>query len=394
MKPNFCALFLSLMCVLSVSADEIATDVELQLTLPPAVYAVPGVTTSLFFDNLILTQSPATYQFRVTCDIGQTKERCWVVTPKPADAGEHKLVVAVHSGDGRLLATQSTVLHVVPASAGAEEGRKINILIIGDSLTHASAYPNEIARLLSLPGNPQWTMLGTHKPASAADGVVHEGYGGWTWERFVTHFEPGADGTVGKRSSPFVFLNDDGKPELNVPRYFDESCQGEHPDYVIIMLGINDCFSAPPGDVAAMDARINGMFGHADKLLSAVRHAAPEAQIGVCLTTPPNSRQEAFDANYKDRYSRWGWKRIQHRLVQRQIEYVTAKNDPQIHLIPTELNLDPVEGYPVNNGVHPNGVGYQQIGTTIYAWLKWQLSEPTSPPTASKTIGVSSASSR
>lgn len=375
MKPLFCALFLSLLWVPPVSADEIASDVDLQLTLPPAVYAVPGVTISLFFDNIILSQSPETYQYRVTCDIGQTKERGWAVTPKPADVGEHKLEVAVHNGDGKLLATQSTMLHVVPESAGAEDERQIKILIIGDSLTHASAYPNEIARLLSLPGNPQWTMLGTHKPASAADGVVHEGYGGWTWERFVTHYEPEPDGTTGKRSSPFVFLNDDGKPELNVPRYFEESCQGQRPDYVIIMLGINDCFSAPPDDAAAVDARIDAMFGHADKLLSAIRGAAPEAQIGFCLTTPPNARQEAFEASYGDRYSRWGWKRIQHRLVQRQIETIAAKNDPRISLIPTELNLDPVDGYPVNNGVHPNGIGYQQIGATIYAWLKWQMFE-------------------
>ena len=371
-----------LLCgVVLVSADAIAINQELQLTLPPAVYAVPGVESSIFFDNIILSEVPENYQFRFTCDIGQSEDRRWTVTPKPADGGVHKLVVSVHGDDGTLLATQSTVLHVVPEAAGAKAEGTINILIIGDSLTHASAYPNEIARLLSLPGNPEWAMLGTHKPASVAKGVAHEGYGGWTWGRFVTQYEPEPDGTYRKRSSPFVFLNGDGKPALNVPRYFDESCQGQRPDYVVIMLGINDCFSAPPDDVVAMDARIDAMFGHADKLLAAIREAAPNAQIGVCLTTPPNSRQAAFEANYKDRYPRWGWKRIQHRLVQRQLEYVTAKADPQISIIPTQLNLDPVDGYPVNNGVHPNAAGYQPIGATIYSWLKWRMSEIPRPIT-------------
>ncbi len=386
MKLRLYAPLLSLVCLLSVSAsaDEIATDGELRLTLPPALAVVPGVTSGLYFDNIILSPSSEKYQFRVTCDIGQTEDRRWVVTPQAADLGDHKLTVAVHSGDGNLLATQSTVLHVVPESAGAAAGRKLNLLVIGDSLTHASAYPNEIARLLALPGNPEWSMLGTHKPASAASGVAHEGYGGWTWQQFVTRYEPEPDGSPGKRSSPFVFLNGAGKPELNVPRYLEESCQGQRPDYVVIMLGINDCFSAPPDDLTALDARIDTMFGYADQLLAAIRAAAPDARIGVCLTTPPNSRQEAFEANYQDRYSRWNWKKIQHRLVQRQIESIAAKNDPRIDMIPTQLYLDPVDGYPVNNGVHPNGVGYQQIGGTIFSWLKWRLSEPDPRPAVSE----------
>ncbi len=248
-------------------------------------------------------------------------------------------------------------------------------MIIGDSLTHASAYPNEIARLLSQHDNPKWVMLGSHKPASAAEGVSHEGYGGWTWSRFVTKYEPNPDGTHARRSSPFVFLNDDSRPQLDMQRYFEEACEGQRPDYVVIMLGINDCFSAPADEVAGIDARIDAMFGHADRLLSAIRDAVPQARIGVCLTTPPNARQEAFEANYKDRYTRWGWKRIQHRLVQRQMRYVAAKADPQISIVPTQLNLDPIDGYPANNGVHPNGDGYKAVAATIYSWLKWNLAK-------------------
>ena len=93
------------------------------------------------------------------------------------------------------------------------------------------------------------------------------------------------------------------------------------------------------------------------------------------MTTPGNSRQEAFFANYKDRYSRWGWKKIQHRLVQRQIEKYAGCEKENLFLVPTELNLDIVNGYPVNNGVHPNNIGYQQIGVSIYSWLKSRLEE-------------------
>jgi lysophospholipase L1-like esterase len=42
-------------------------------------------------------------------------------------------------------------------------------------------------------------------------------------------------------------------------------------------------------------------------------------------------------------------------------------------VVPTHLNLDPVDGYPENNGVHPNGFGYRQVGASVYSWLKWRL---------------------
>ncbi|MCA9069481.1 MAG: SGNH/GDSL hydrolase family protein [Planctomycetaceae bacterium] len=344
---------------------------SLQLTLPSESYAVPGVEMSIYFDNIVLTKSPGDYRFDVKCDIGKMEQRRWTMTPTEATVGEHDLVVTVSDGSsGKQMAQAKTTLHVVPAAAG--EGRNISLLIIDDSLTHATLYPNEIARLLSQPGNPTWRMLGTHKPKSAKTGVAHEGYGGWTWQRFVTQFEPNPDGTYRKRSSPFVYLSDNGKSELDVARYVKEECGGQAPDFVIIMLGINDCFGASPDDP---DKRIDEMFRQADILLKALRQTMPKAEIGLCITTPPNTREAAFQANYKGRYSRWNWKRIQHRLVQRQIERFTKSKDGKITLIPTELNLDPIDGYPENNAVHPNAEGYKQVGASIYAWLKWRLAQ-------------------
>ena len=186
-----------------------------------------------------------------------------------------------------------------------------------------------------------------------------------------------------KRSSPFVSLGTDGKPRLDLPRYFDEQCHGQRPDYVTFLLGINDCFHVNPEDPAAIDARIDAMMAHADKLLAAFQQAAPKAELGICLTTPPNSREEGFQANYKGRYHRWGWKRIQHRLIQRQIARYAGREQERLFIVPTELNLDPVDGYPVNNGVHPNELGYRQIGASIYAWLKARLQARTGQPAAS-----------
>ncbi|MEW6357189.1 MAG: SGNH/GDSL hydrolase family protein [Planctomycetota bacterium] len=362
-----------LMCVVSVLcvAAEKKGDV-LQLTLPPTFYAAPGVEISIYYDNIVLTEKPEDYRFTVDCKIGKAEERRWTVTPRPKDHGDHPVSVTVADSKGKTLAKGKTTLHVAKADAGA--GKTLRLLIVGDSLTNATVYPKEIGRLLSEPANPQWIMFGTNRRGGPDEKVGHEGYGGWTWQLFTSHYEPNPDKANKKFSSPFIFVKD-GKPELDVPEYFKEHCGGTRPDIVTFLLGINDCFSANPDDVDAIDKRVDDMFKPAERLIEEFQKAAPKADLGICLTTPPNSRESGFEANYKGRYHRWGWKRIQHRLVQRQIEHFDGQESKHIFIVPTELNLDPVDGYPDNNGVHPNPIGYQQIGASIYAWIKWRLEE-------------------
>ncbi|MBL9142575.1 MAG: hypothetical protein JNM99_02735 [Verrucomicrobiaceae bacterium] len=346
---------------------------SLRLTLPPVCYAVPGVPMSLYFDNAVLTEQPESYRFEVSCDVGATEANRWTLTAADRDVGDHALSVIVKDKAGKVLEQSSAILRIAPRNAGA--GRELSVLVVGDSLTHASLYPNEIARLLSEPGNPQWKMLGTHKPAAVATRVAHEGYGGWKWVDFLSKFDPKPAGTTAgplarKSTSPFIFADAAGKAQFDLQRYFRESCGGQVPDVVTFLLGINDCFGASPDDEKAMLKHIDGVLDNADKLLAAFHAAAPKAVLAVGLTTPPNARESGFVANYKGKYHRWGWKRIQHRLVQRMLERLSGREKEGIILVPTELNLDPVAGYPENNGVHPNAVGYAQIGASFYSWMK------------------------
>jgi lysophospholipase L1-like esterase len=370
-RKNLLWIVLVLVGQVCVAAEKpAATKSPLQLTLPPVCYAVVGVPMSIYFDNIVLTERPADFRFTVQSDLGTAEPLRWTVTPTADQVGDHRLCIAVADGKGKQLEQGQLVVRVVPADAG--KACSIRLLVVGDSLTAASLYPKEIARLLSTPDNPTWTMLGTRRSGGPAKEVGHEGYGGWTWAGFASRYEPKPDPENRKISSPFVFLKG-GKPTLDVAEYFAKNCDGKAPDYITVMLGINDCFSAKSDDPAAMDAKIGTMFGHAEKLLAAFRKAAPRATIGVCLTTPPNARESGFEANYKGKHHRWDWKQVQHRLVQRQLEHFAGREKDGIFIIPTELNLDPQDGYPVNNGVHPNPTGYQQIGASVYAWLKDRL---------------------
>lgn len=358
---------LSLLSLL-LTVSFVRAEAPLKLTLPPMWYGVPGTPVSLYFDNVVLTEKPESYQFEIKSDLGATEARRWTVTPTDKDVGDHSMQVIVKDGQGKVLEQGKTVLRIAPKDAGS--GRELKLLIVGDSLTAATAYPNEIARLLSEPGNPKWTMLSDHKPTGAKPGVAHEGYGGWTWAAFLSRYVEKPDLAKKSFSSPFVYADAKGKPALDIQRYFREHCGGQTPDVVTFLLGINDCFHVKADDAAAVDKIIDGALDNADKLITAFHSAVPNAVFAVGLTTPPNSRESGFEANYHGSYHRWGWKQIQHRLVIRMLERFGDGKKPGIFLVPTELNLDPVDGYADNNGVHPNGTGYAQIGDSFYAWLK------------------------
>lgn len=368
-----------LACLLLAQPVTAAQPDSLQLTLPSVLHAVVGVPVQVYFDNVVLTEQPEAFQFEVECALGTTDARHWSATP--TEAGRHEWKLAIRDAAGAVVAQAQMTLQVTAADAGAT--RSLRLLIVGDSLTNATQYPNEIARLLSEPSNPAWTMLGTHRPSSAKPGVMHEGYGGWKWSDFLTRHDPKAAGVAAgpmarRATSPFLFADDMDKMALNLPRYFHQHAEGQAPDVVTFLLGINDCFGANPNDPAAMLARIDEVLDQADLLLAAFREAAPKTALAVGLTTPPNARESGFEANYKGRYHRWGWKKIQHRLVQRMIERLGGREQENIHLVATQLGVDPVSGYPVDNAVHPNAVGYAQIGSSFYAWLKNWLANPQS----------------
>jgi lysophospholipase L1-like esterase len=176
------------------------------------------------------------------------------------------------------------------------------------------------------------------------------------------------------RSSPFVFASGQPPaPKLDVQRYLSEHCGGRPPDFVTFLLGINDCFGLNTDTPESIDSGVRKMLKEADTLLAAFRKAAPMADLGVCLTPPPNDREEAFVANYKTKYTRANWLKVQRRLVELQIQHFSHRENDRIHVVPTGFNLDTWNGYPENNAVHPNPAGYQQIGSSIYAWLKWRL---------------------
>ncbi len=353
-----------------------------QLTLPRDIYAVAGTECSVAFANTLLAEDPTRFRFEVDCALGKAEPNRWVLNPTPIEVGTHQFTLRLLDEAGRAKASSKATLHVAASDSGAQRNQT-SILIVGDSLTAAGIYPAELARLFSLPGNPALKMLGTRKGKPASQGSPEprfEGYGGWSWNAFLTQYDAAEPDSGKVNKSPFVFPRaDTGAVEADFQRFLSERAGGEAPDFITVLLGINDCFALKADNPTALDQGITQMLLNAEELIAQFRKAAPKATIGICLVPTPNDREDAFVANYKDKYPRWNWKQVQHRVVQRQLRHFFDREKENLHVIPTGLNLDSWNGYPDDNAVHPNEKGYRQIAASLYAWLKNKLADANTP---------------
>ena len=372
------------LCILFAALAATAEPGPVRLVLPPVVYAVPGVEANLYFENVVLAVNPANFVFDVDCEKGLQQAERWTFTPAAGDVGQYPLSLRVIDQDNAVIAEGSSTLAVTPADAARE--RAVSLLAIGDSLTHASIYTQTLLDHCAQPDTPALTLVGSFVPT---DNPLnrHEGYGGWTAERFATYYTGAPhDAPYKERPSPFVYKNGDNPPELDFVRYCEENNGGKAPDAVTIFLGCNDTFGAKDDTI---ETTIDGMFTHMDALIGMIHGMDETTRIGLIAPVPPAATQDAFGANYKNGQTRWQYLRNQHRLLERMAETYGGREAENLSLIPAYINLDCVRNYPavtapanarseaeiprLNNGVHPSGAGYQQIGDSIYAWLLAQL---------------------
>lgn len=240
---------------------------KIRLILPEKIYAVPGIEMNVYFENVALMVNSANYVFDVTCKKGIQQAERWTYIPAVSDVGEYPFQIEVRDENNDIVGVEKSKLCVVPADAGS--GRPLTVLCIGDSLTHHSVYTAHLLDLFKQPGNPHLKLIGTHRPYK--DWPVenrHEGYGGWTAERFATRYDKTAPKEdASKRGSPFLYPGADGKPELDFSRYLQEANQGKAPDIVTIFLGCNDVFYATDDNI---DQVITKALSYYDKLVDMI----------------------------------------------------------------------------------------------------------------------------
>ena len=377
---------LTLVIALGVTSFALAESGPVRLAMPTTIYATPGVECNLYLDNLVLALNPANYAFDVDCPIGMQQSERWTVTPTVEQAGQYSLTLRVLDGSNAVIAEGSSAVMVIDAAAVKD--KTLSVLVVGDSLTHASIYTQTLLDHAAQPDTPFVTLIGSHAPKDDPANR-HEGYGGWTAARFATHFtEAARDAPYKERPSPFVYKNDAGETGLDFPRYCADNNGGVAPDVVTIFLGCNDTFSATDENIESV---IDSMLGHMDALITMIHDFNPGTKIGLMAPVPPTVSQDAFGFNYKNNQTRWQYRRNQHRVVERMMDRYGDKAASNISLIPAYINLDCVRNYPEatapansrnetpvtrqNNSVHPAASGYRQIGDSLYGWLLAGVSE-------------------
>ena len=359
----------------------------LRMIMPQRMYAVPGVEMSLYFDNVLLHPNSDTLIYDVDCSFGAQQEERWTGTPDAGAVGDQALTLRIVTPGMDVVEEASTVVEVVDPAAG--QGEEITMLVVGDSLTAASQYTRRLVDLFAADDAVGATLIGESGPGGDT-GNRHEGYGGWTCQRFATlwneedYVEQG--GRMRRARSPFVFKEGDQEPALDFQRYLNENNGGQAPDFITILLGCNDTFSA---NEETIEESIDSMFGYLDTLIAAFREAAPDTEIGILTLVPPAASQDAFSTNYGCGQTRWQYVRNQHRVVEREYETYGGREDQGLFLLPAHVNVDTVWGFPrvsrpanahadveisrMSNGVHPATAGYYQIGDSIYCWVKSRL---------------------
>ena len=384
------------------------TPPGLKMALPEVIYAVPGIETNLYYENVIDSATPKAYAVEVKSPKGTFGESRWFWTPTKADAGKSfDLELRLFNDYGMVLSGKT---RVVVAKEPADYKKKFTLSLLAASGVNCG-YPAHLLKVMREAGFVNYTPIGSHSGGGrpiVPGGVAHDGYGGFSWgcflERWLYTAEelPQAQNEAEREQmkafgvrnlpksqayrlrSPLLKIVN-GKKVLDIPAWLKKINQGKAPDFIVIQLGGNDMFSA---QAETREARLAKSLNNAKILLAALRKHAPKAIIGVA-TSPCGCGQDGFGANYGSFQSKYQYRRNIQRYNRALTALVKELKDPGIGMIPLHQAIDPDGSYMKGsykvharsskkvlrdrNALHPAREGGYQLGDAIYCWLRKQL---------------------
>lgn len=341
---------------------------DLIVNLPSKVYAVVGIETNIYYENLV--EDWENYRFNVSCSKGNDMKRGYTITPQETDVGTYTLTIVIYNKDWTSSKTVSTTLVIASANAGS--GATESLLVLGDSTTANGT------TIVKLHANFDEDVMGITTVGTLGTAPNNmEGRGGWTFEFYNTLAE--------RNSVTNPFFNPTSQTfDAN---YYFENTGVTKPDWFFINLGINDMFNYVSD--SSLNAQIDRCVDWCDDMITSIKSASASTKIGICITIPPNDSQDAFGKAYGCAQTRDRYKRNNLLWVHRLIEEYDDRTDEKIYLVPIYTNLDTVynmgmETIPVNarntamtydspianGGVHPVESGYWQIADVYTAFLK------------------------
>lgn len=394
----------AILCVAMICGSAREVLARPSFYLPERIYAAPGLELNVYFTDIFDSVVPQNYAYQAYCKKGRSELTRWCFTPTKEDAGkEYELVVNAWNDDGLVAAVTS---QVKVAAAPTNPAKKVTLALLGDSLTNCG-YQDQIFKVMREAGYTGYTPVGSRAPAP--DRVKHDGYGGYSFDTFLTwytvadeefeHVQDAAEREQLKSlgvpvkviyewqrdllRSPLVKF-ENGQKIVDIPRWLGKINDGKAPDIVLIELGGNSVFSYR-GEQDELRARIRrDVLSQAERFLSRLRQDMPDALYLLC-TQPVGTTQDGFAENYGS-----AWNEVQHRKIvfalNREFDaWVKGKDDSRLLLLPLGHAVDPVDGFIFQkqkasarserevsravNAVHPSAIGGYQMGDAIAAML-------------------------
>lgn len=210
-----------------------------------------------------------------------------------------------------------------------------NILAIGNSLTYQGwEYQRPYMQTYV---NATLTSIGTNGNAPN----THEGYGGWTYESFITS------------GSPFFYAPN----RIDISQYLTDNTLST-PDIVRISLGINDCWTHT--DTATI-------LSNSEILIDSILSHLPDVKIFVSLPTIGENTGYSYYQTYGnysgyEEYILW-LRSLWHGLDNK---YDNGKHSWRVYVCYDGLVINRDAGYPKSKGshvntLHPTQIGHQQL---------------------------------
>ncbi len=401
---------------------------DIIIALPPELYVlrpmekqdvdIDAEEYNIYFDNMILPYSEA-YDVKIQCEYGRNFGAFWRINTFPYDKDSFPLKVMVYDEWGVKLAEKECTVIMTDKQ---EDPEPYHMMCIGDSMTRALMYVEHLGHKLK--------NLVFHGLRSRDGYIRAEGRGGWSYPvYFGNHqqspfvfpkgidakqyfgdldFENMKDNTDGKvyayKWFPKYTLEDgmvyhkDGKLwkfergehqvideapewEFSFTKYMQRHTPGAV-DCVSLLMGANDLF---PATYENSDEYIRQFLENTEKFVASVREYDPA--ITIILNLPiAGADQVAWGvcagSNGTTKQYRYNMIRTAQAMIDR-----WGNDADNIYLSAMSLNLDRKAGFAKsaykmnfysdllyeahNNHLHPNRVGYMQMGDALAAVIEY-----------------------
>lgn len=200
--------------LLDKALDEALADTSVDVNIAPTSEVrlanqydlVVGDKFQLFYEGVIKGFDVLNEGILVNCSVGKQYPRYWEFEPTNDNAGKsYTLTIKTRQLDGSVISTGSTTIKVHAKLTNETTPSNLTALIFGDSLTSSATWAAEGFRRIYgtdesiLPMSHgvtnTITTYGSKNNTHNGFKIYHEGYGGWTWNSFLTA-ERGSDSTT------------------------------------------------------------------------------------------------------------------------------------------------------------------------------------------------------